>query len=102
MRDQLVRYLLGELNAQEREQLEAALRDSPELQREFAHLKKCLPAPEECDSLQHGSENAEFDRFDEESFDGGQFEDGNFEISTTRTLKTKTSIARPQPAPAAD
>jgi hypothetical protein len=75
MRDQLVRYLMGELNAQEREQLEAALRDSPELQREFAHLKKCLPGPDECDSLQRGGENAEFDSFDEESFEDGQFDD---------------------------
>jgi hypothetical protein len=52
MRDQLVRYLLGELNQQEQEQLEAALRDSPELQREFEHLRKCLPDPnslEDCD-----------------------------------------------------
>lgn len=43
MREQLVRYLLGELNPQEQEQLEACLRDSPELRREFEHLKKCLP-----------------------------------------------------------
>jgi hypothetical protein len=43
MRDQLVRYLLGELNPQEQEQLEAELRDSPELQRELAYLQACLP-----------------------------------------------------------
>lgn len=43
MRDQLVRYLLGELNPQEQEQLEAELRDSPELQRELAYLQSCLP-----------------------------------------------------------
>jgi len=42
MRDQLVRYLLGELNIQEQEQLEAELRDSPELQRELAYLQSCL------------------------------------------------------------
>jgi hypothetical protein len=48
MRDQLVRYLLGELNAQEREQLEAELRDSPELQRELAYLQACLPG--DCDA----------------------------------------------------
>ncbi|MGD9634981.1 MAG: hypothetical protein AB7G28_25605 [Pirellulales bacterium] len=47
MRDQLVRYLLGELNQQEQEQLEAALRDSADLRREFEHLKKCLPGPED-------------------------------------------------------
>lgn len=61
MRDQLVRYLLGELNPQEQEQLEAALRDSPELRREFDHLKKCLPGPEEC-----GADNCDSDQFDDE------------------------------------
>ena len=58
MRDQLVRYLLGELNLQEREQLEAALRDSPELQREFEHLQKCLPGP---DSLEDSGDE-DFER----------------------------------------
>jgi Protein of unknown function (DUF1559) len=42
MRDQFVRYLLGELNSSEREQLEAQLRDSPEMQREFDYLRNCL------------------------------------------------------------
>lgn len=64
MRDQLVRYLLGELNSQEQEQLEAALRDSPELRREFEHLKKCLPGPEDCDP----------DRFDEEPLEDDDFD----------------------------
>ncbi len=43
MRDLLVRYLLGELNSQEQEQLEAELRDSPELRRELAYLRSCMP-----------------------------------------------------------
>jgi hypothetical protein len=43
MRDLLVRYLLGELNTQEQEQLEAELRDSPEMRRELAYLQSCLP-----------------------------------------------------------
>jgi hypothetical protein len=43
MRDQLVRYLLGELDTQQQEQLEAELRDSPELRRELAYLRSCLP-----------------------------------------------------------
>jgi hypothetical protein len=43
MRDLLVRYLLGELNAHEREQLEAELEKSPELRRELSYLRACLP-----------------------------------------------------------
>jgi hypothetical protein len=43
MRDLLVRYLLGELSTQEQEQLEAELRDSPELRRELAYLQSCMP-----------------------------------------------------------
>jgi hypothetical protein len=43
MRDLLVRYLLGELNSQEQEQLEAQLRDSPEMRRELEYLRACLP-----------------------------------------------------------
>jgi hypothetical protein len=42
MRDLLVRYLLGELTPQQTEQLEAELRDSPELQRELAYLQACM------------------------------------------------------------
>lgn len=64
MRDQLVRYLLGELNAQEREQLEASLRDSPELRREFAHLKKCLPGPDDC-----AVDSGDSDSIDDEDFE---------------------------------
>ena len=43
MRDLLVRYLLGELNADDEQQLEAELRNSPELRRELAYLRACLP-----------------------------------------------------------
>jgi hypothetical protein len=43
MRDLLVRYLLGELDAREREQLEAELHKSPELRRELSYLRACLP-----------------------------------------------------------
>ena len=42
MRELLVRYLLGELNSQEQEQLEAQLRDSPELRRELEYLRACF------------------------------------------------------------
>jgi hypothetical protein len=42
MREQLIRYLLGELDADERRELRAMLRDNPELQQELAHLRECL------------------------------------------------------------
>jgi prepilin-type processing-associated H-X9-DG protein len=60
MRDELVRYLLGELNTQEQEQLEALLRDSPELRRELEHLRLCLPG--DGDECEFDAEDAEFDR----------------------------------------
>lgn len=43
MRDLLVRYLLGELDSSERQQLEAKLQKSPELRRELAYLQACMP-----------------------------------------------------------
>ena len=46
MRDLLVRYLLGELSADERQRLERELRQSPELRRELAYLRECLPSAE--------------------------------------------------------
>lgn len=49
MRELLVRYLLGELNSQEQEQLEAQLRDSPELRRELEYLQACLPGEDDED-----------------------------------------------------
>jgi hypothetical protein len=42
MRELLVRYLLGELSADEQSQLEERLRESPELRGELAYLQKCF------------------------------------------------------------
>src|SRR5262245_61847731 len=42
MRELLVRYLLGELDADEQSQLEKQLRESPELRRELSYLQKCF------------------------------------------------------------
>jgi hypothetical protein len=50
MRDLLVRYLLGELDASERRTLEAELKKSPELRRELEYLRECL-------SSEHAPEN---------------------------------------------
>jgi hypothetical protein len=47
MRDLLVRYLLGELDADERRLVEEQLRTSPELRRELEYLRACLPAADE-------------------------------------------------------
>lgn len=44
MREQLIRYLLGELDANERRELRAQLRESPELQRELNQLRDCFAA----------------------------------------------------------
>ena len=44
MRELLIRYLLGELDATEQRRLEDELRDSPTLQRELAHLQTCFAA----------------------------------------------------------
>jgi hypothetical protein len=44
MREQLIRYLLGELDADERRELRAQLRDNPDLQSELAHLRECFAA----------------------------------------------------------
>jgi hypothetical protein len=44
MREQLIRYLLGELDADERRELRAMLRDNPELQKELEHLRECFAA----------------------------------------------------------
>jgi hypothetical protein len=48
MRELLIRYLLGELDAQEQRQLEERLRTSPELRRELTHLRTCFAAA--CDT----------------------------------------------------
>jgi hypothetical protein len=47
MRELLIRYLLGELDAHEQRQLEAKLRESPELRRELSHLQSCFAAARE-------------------------------------------------------
>jgi hypothetical protein len=44
MREQLIRYLLGELDADERRELRSQLRDNPELQRELSQLRECFAA----------------------------------------------------------
>lgn len=47
MREQLIRYLLGELDAEERRELRAMIRDNPELQKELEHLRECFEATQE-------------------------------------------------------
>jgi hypothetical protein len=47
MRDLLVRYLLGELDSDQRQLLEEQLQKSPELRRELEYLRSCLPTGEE-------------------------------------------------------
>lgn len=47
MREQLIRYLLGELDEEERREVRALLRDNPELQKELAHLKECFASNED-------------------------------------------------------
>jgi hypothetical protein len=44
MREQLIRYLLGELDADERRELQAELRDNSDLQRELEQLRECFAA----------------------------------------------------------
>ena len=44
MREQLIRYLLGELDEFEHRELRAKLLASPELQRELAQLRECFAA----------------------------------------------------------
>jgi hypothetical protein len=44
MLEQLIRYLLGELDDDELVDLRARLKESPELQRELAHLRECFDA----------------------------------------------------------
>lgn len=48
MRELLVRYLLGELDAGERAQLEQRLNESPELRQELVYLRKCFASS--CDA----------------------------------------------------
>jgi hypothetical protein len=50
MREQLIRYLLGELDTEERRELRAQLRESPELQRELDQLRNCFATNQEDDA----------------------------------------------------
>src|SRR5262245_17702820 len=49
MRELLIRYLLGELDADERRDLQARLRESPELRAELAQLRSCLASSQDED-----------------------------------------------------
>src|SRR3954452_6378849 len=44
MREQLIRYLLGELDADERRDLQSRLKSSPELRAELEQLRSCFAA----------------------------------------------------------
>jgi hypothetical protein len=50
MREQLIRYLLGELDEFEHRELRAKLQVSPELQRELAQLRECFAANQDDDA----------------------------------------------------
>jgi hypothetical protein len=50
MRELLIRYLLGELDAEEQRRVEERLQSSPDLRRELAHLRTCFAAAYEIDS----------------------------------------------------
>jgi hypothetical protein len=49
MREQLIRYLLGELDADERRDLQSRLKSSPELRAELEQLRSCFVASQEED-----------------------------------------------------
>ncbi|HEY3392103.1 MAG TPA: hypothetical protein VGK58_05320 [Lacipirellulaceae bacterium] len=49
MRELLIRYLLGELDAAQQRRLEDELRNSPELRRELVHLQSCFSAAQVAD-----------------------------------------------------
>ena len=54
MRELLIRYLLGELDAGEQRTLEQRLRESPELRRELEHLQDCFAAARDADDSAEG------------------------------------------------
>lgn len=54
MRELLIRYLLGELNADERRDVQSRLQSSPELQRELAQLRECFAAHQDEDFMAAG------------------------------------------------
>lgn len=47
MREQLIRYLLGELDDEERREVRTLLRDNPDLQKELQHLRECFASNQE-------------------------------------------------------
>src|SRR4051812_26740797 len=47
MREQLIRYLLGELDADERRDLQSRLKSSPELRAELEQLRSCFAASQD-------------------------------------------------------
>jgi hypothetical protein len=49
MREQLIRYLLGELDLDERRELQSRLKSSPELRAELEQLRSCFAASQEGD-----------------------------------------------------
>jgi hypothetical protein len=49
MRERLISYLLGELGADERRELEAQLKENPELRSELAQLRSCFAANQDDD-----------------------------------------------------
>ncbi len=51
MREQLIRFLLGEMDADERREMRALLQDNPELQQELAQLRTCFAASQEDDDI---------------------------------------------------
>lgn len=63
MREQLLAYLLDDLNADERSSVEAALADNPELQQELEKLRECLggcEAPVDVEPMQLASRTCHF------------------------------------------
>src|SRR5689334_21162156 len=49
MREQLIRYLLGELDADERRELRSQLKSDPELRAELEQLRSCFAASQDED-----------------------------------------------------
>src|SRR6185295_7651066 len=49
MREHLIRYLLGELDADERRDLQSRLKSSPELRAELEQLRSCFAASQDDD-----------------------------------------------------
>ncbi len=54
MRELLIRYILGEMDAEERQEVQSQLQTSPELRRELARLRECFAAQQDADSMDDG------------------------------------------------